>query len=635
MQTGRVKLDNQITSEFITEISHRLAENKRVRRTLPGGGRLHIDRNLPFLCIYRRPASANDNGTDQLITGEASYLVSSSAARYRKGLSSLVNAIVETLSRTAGAFLIIELWSDGTPVSILDPDNERTAPSFRIRVPRDRIPVKTIESIESSLRRTVVSKNRAKVDLVYTSKPWPEGLPGLLTLRDVSRYNCYLVGIEITPIYRDPETLQIFPYVLSRIQRYFSTAVKKGAFEFSQKQTTIRLPSYKALGRRAMVKAVWEVDQKLAEISNQFDFLLHITPVNIEQSLQKFKAGRFEKKPVFYYRPVSFDPSVLKRDLYAIPFDRIEDPTIANLFLQKMVELEMKISMIRDRNTRNFFYGSMQLFGEIDEETSGTAKGILEKVSPHSREAAGSIAVAADFFAQRARQEIERYRKIYPEIRSTVSVRDDIIGLMVSHGNLLIGSKVRIPDSRVEALIQHEVGTHVLTYVNGSNQPFQQLYCGLAGCDEMQEGLAVLSEYLVGGLSAPRFRLLAGRVIAAEMLIGGASFIETFRVLYRQYGFPQRTAYIITSRMYRSGGFTKDAVYLRGLIKLLAYVRNGGILETLYVGKISGEDIPIIHELQLRKVLRPLLLYPHYLNDESAMQRLSDLRKGKKIFNLV
>ena len=84
---------------------------------------------------------------------------------------------------------------------------------------------------------------------------------------------------------------------------------------------------------------------------------------------------------------------------------------------------------------------------------------------------------------------------------------------MVSNGNLFIGKRVKIPESRAEALIQHEVGTHVLTYINGKNQPFQQLYCGLSGCDELQEGLAVLSEYLVGGLSPPRLRLLAGRVI--------------------------------------------------------------------------------------------------------------------------
>ena len=81
---------------------------------------------------------------------------------------------------------------------------------------------------------------------------------------------------------------------------------------------------------------------------------------------------------------------------------------------------------------------------------------------------------------------------------------------MVSNGNLLIGRKAKIPASRVDALVQHEVGTHLLTYFNGRAQPFQMLYTGLAGYEEMQEGIAVLSEYLVDGLSVPRLRLLAG-----------------------------------------------------------------------------------------------------------------------------
>ena len=184
-------------------------------------------------------------------------------------------------------------------------------------------------------------------------------------------------------------------------------------------------------------------------------------------------------------------------------------------------------------------------------------------------------------------------------------------------------------------MIQHEVGTHVLTYLNGRNQPFQQLYSGLAGSEELQEGLAVLSEYLVGGLSPPRFRLLAGRVIAARMLIQGASFIDTYRELHFRLGFSQRTAYIISSRIYRSGGFTKDAIYLRGVVNLLKYLRNGGDLHPLLIGKISIEDVPLIKELQFRKVLKPSLLKPRYLDYQITMAKLADLKKGSLIFNLI
>ena len=71
-------------------------------------------------------------------------------------------------------------------------------------------------------------------------------------------------------------------------------------------------------------------------------------------------------------------------------------------------------------------------------------------------------------------------------------------------------------------------------------------------------------------------------------MLNGASFIETFRALNHNYDFSQRTAYTIAMRLYRGGGLTKDAVYLRGLLQILRYLREGGELEPLFVGKVAS-----------------------------------------------
>ena len=277
----------------------------------------------------------------------------------------------------------------------------------------------------------------------------------------------------------------------------------------------------------------------------------------------------------------------------------------------------------------------MQLYGETTDETVDIAEQILLQIPPKSHEIGRVKRINAATFASMARKEIEFYKKTGPDIQSKVFIRDDITGLMVSNGNLFIGKRVRIPESRAEALVQHEVGTHVLTYINGKDQPFQQLYCGFAGCDELQEGLAVLSEYLVGGLSPPRLRLLAGRVVTTRMLIDGAEFIDAFRALHFTHGFSLRMAYIIASRIYRSGGFTKDAVYLRGLVNLIRYLREGGDLSPLFVGKISIDHVAFINELHYRKVLKASLLKPRYFDATQCIARLNDLRDGKKILNLL
>jgi uncharacterized protein (TIGR02421 family) len=206
---------------------------------------------------------------------------------------------------------------------------------------------------------------------------------------------------------------------------------------------------------------------------------------------------------------------------------------------------------------------------------------------------------------------------------------------MVSRGNLLVSDQSQIPSSRVEALIQHEVGTHVLTYHNGRAQKMRHLYTGFAGYDALQEGLAVLAEHLVGGLSRPRLRLLAARVVAARLMVDGASFVETFRALDRGYGFARRTAFVITMRTYRSGGLTKDVVYLRGLLQILDYLARGGDLEPLFVGKIATQHLPVIRELRWRGVLTEPPLLPRYLSSADALDRLGKLRRGASVLQLI
>ncbi len=326
----------------------------------------------------------------------------------------------------------------------------------------------------------------------------------------------------------------------------------------------------------------------------------------------------------------------MKRRLYEVPIERVEDPTLAQLFWEKQMELDRQLTMLSDRNTRRFLYGGLQLYGSLEDKLVSTARNLLDRLPSRTREDWREGHLDAAAFAERAREELRYYHGMSPTFTATAQVREDMYaGLMVSRGQLLIGRNARIPSRRVKALLSHEVGTHLLTYYNGRAQPFRQLYVGLAGYDELQEGLAVLAEYLVGGLSRARLRLLAARVVAAHSIVEGASFIEVFRLLDRTYEFDQKTAFTITMRIFRGGGLIKDAVYLRGLLRILDYVKNRGELDPLYVGKIAAHHLPVIKELQWRKVLRPLPLRPRFLDREDSLQRLNELRNGYSLMEMA
>ena len=308
---------------------------------------------------------------------------------------------------------------------------------------------------------------------------------------------------------------------------------------------------------------------------------------------------------------------------------------MAYLLRDKREELDRQISMLAARGTPDFLLCGMRLYGPVEPALLNAARDIVASVPRDAERGGDARRVDAAAFAERARHEIERYRRDHADVTSTVSILDDMVGLMVSRGHLLVGHALALRADRVEPLIHHEVGTHVLTYCNGAAQPLRQLRLGLADYDELQEGLAVLAEYLVDGLSRARLRLLAARVLAVHSMVEGASFVETFRLLRKDHGFGPGAAFSTTTRVHQSGGFSRDMIYLRGLLHLMAFLADGGALEPLYVGKIALKHVPVLDELRDRQVLREPPLRPAFLDLAGAAERLDAVRHGLPVARLV
>ncbi len=651
---------DQITDAFIDEVAARLAGNRQIRRTLPAGGRLHIDRKLPFLCLYRVPPDRADSGTAQLVSSEAAFLIAPGESRFRSRVAKLVRRIVAQMAEEFGAFLLVEVWSgaDDAPVRFLpdaaptipirmDAPQPATAsplihgvptkwkPAFAIGTRGPETPHGTINALVKALGSIQVHRQRAEVEVRNTSYGRPPGMPPLLGPKDAARSGCRMLGVEVRPIYREADAGEVFAPTLRILRRGFSRALKQAFFTFARSYTRAKPQHHLALGRRAMIQAVWEVDRQLAAIADSFDFLVQVTPGNAEAAWRGFRRDLFQGPPQFVYRPLSFDPALLKRRLYNVPIERTEDPSLADLFYQRQDELDRQITMLADVGTPRFVLGSLQVYGGVPSSLLMLAHQLLSTLPPHGRDDGAGKQVGAHAFAELAAAEIAEYQRKYPAFRAKVSVREDLYpGLLVSRDTLWVGQQIRVPAKRVDALLQHEIGTHLLTYFNAQAQRFAQLRCGLAGYESLQEGLAVLAEYLVEGLSRSRMRLLAARVVAAHQMVEGAPFVDTFRMLCRTYGFAQRLAYTIAMRVYRGGGLTKDVVYLRGLVEVLDYLRGGGELEPLLVGKISVEHVPLVRELQHREVLRPAPLRPRYLDRPAVKQRLARLRQGLTVADL-
>ncbi|MDX1385953.1 MAG: DUF1704 domain-containing protein [bacterium] len=634
MTKTKVSPKHYISEKFIKDVIRRLNRNEQIRRSLPEKGRINIDRQLPFLVLYRQPYDRWDAGTSTLVVGEASYIIVSSHAHLQKGFKDLIYKIISNLTQEFGSYIIIEVWSSAETKRKRPNRQFNPAAEFKIHSKKKELYSKTLETFEKSLKSIRIFRKKAKVYLVE-GEEHPPYLDPILSAKEARLLNCHLFGLEVKPIYRDNFWREEFPLVLQALHRSLSKVFKRTFFAFSRSETLTHPPSYRSLGKRSLVKAVWETDGRLAKISDSFDLLTLINPINLQQVKAEFKKSHFKKVQQFVYPRIPVDPYKLKENLYSIPIDKIEDPFVAEIFQEKRRELDLQLTLLLERGSKRFLYGSMELMGVVDDSTYDVARQILKRYSKRTKETTKGQHIETDEFSALAKKEISKYRRRFKGFKGTVEIREDVTSLMVSNGVLFIGKKLKIPKPRAQALLHHEVGTHMVTYYNALSQPFRLLHSGLAGYDSLQEGLGVLAEYLSGGLTRGRLRLLAGRVVATQALVQGAEFSEVCKMLMNKHNFGYDVAFTISLRIFRGGGLTKDALYLKGLMDLLAYVGKGGRLKPLFLGKFALKHMEFIEELLLRKVLHDPPLKPYYLKQTQSKELLEKIRGGATVLNLI
>jgi hypothetical protein len=78
----------------------------------------------------------------------------------------------------------------------------------------------------------------------------------------------------------------------------------------------------------------------------------------------------------------------------------------------------------------------------------------------------------------------------------------------------------------------------------------------------------------------------------------------------------------------------RDAIYLRGITRILEALAEGGNLDVLFVGKLALDHIPLIQDLLDRQVLQPAWVRPRWLDVPGARERLDRLRVGASVMDL-
>ncbi len=152
-------------------------------------------------------------------------------------------------------------------------------------------------------------------------------------------------------------------------------------------------------------------------------------------------------------------------------------------------------------------------------------------------------------------------------------------------------------------LLAHEAFVHTLTGLNGRMQPhLRSLARASPRVTASQEGLAVFAELMSGSIDIARMKRISLRILAIDMAMRGADFIEVFR-FFLESGQSETDSFSSTQRVFRGapltggGAFTKDSVYLHGLLSVHTFFRwalkeqRMSQCRNLFAGKLALQDV--------------------------------------------
>ena len=368
----------------------------------------------------------------------------------------------------------------------------------------------------------------------------------------------------------------------------------------------------------------------LYDASKKISILNHISwPLSIRNDFFLHKAQRMPK--------VSYPKFDGNESMALIVQSRnlLGDTAIDDWLRKKADTLETTIQMLSHTGTAEFFKYSATLYGTptsylLDEESTSLDlakqfKIVMDSFSQVDLGAPPNASVLAETVVEEMKIAMT---KLFGQAAPPVYLVNDLSANALAGANRVrIRKGACFTDKDLSQLIHHEAYVHVATSLNGLAQPILKILAiSSPASTKTQEGLAVFAELITGSMDIDRMRRLSDRVIAIQMAIEGADFMEVFKFYTDQTHNPEQ-AFENTRRVFRGGvltggsPFTKDVVYLDGLLRvnnfLKALVANGraDCLRLLFCGKLDIEDIPMLGWLTSCGICNPAIYLPPWASD--------------------
>ena len=246
-----------------------------------------------------------------------------------------------------------------------------------------------------------------------------------------------------------------------------------------------------------------------------------------------FRSGS-EKLPNLTYP--SFDPSPIRHRL-SKAMDLMGDTPFDQWFKTKLQDIEAGINLISQCGKKEFFNFSSKIYGlpkgklrdgkTTPLDLANRFSSVMEHYKNSSRIIDHDLMTANEVGEMMKKKIKDIFGNESPEIL----VVDNISAkATASSKRIRLRKGASFTEKDVDQLIHHEALVHVATSLNGRAQDkIKLLGANYGAVTKTQEGLAVFSEFITGCIDIDRMNRISDRVVAIQMAIDGASFIDVYR----------------------------------------------------------------------------------------------------------
>lgn len=322
---------------------------------------------------------------------------------------------------------------------------------------------------------------------------------------------------------------------------------------------------------KVKLQTLVQADATLSEFSQKLRLVSAVRPLNEPEQKQGFLQGRI-REPRFVYAP----PAPLNcAEIRNLRLPETYWGSQLALVRRRLLRLN---SIFQDPGPLDVRDYSREVYGAPSERLRTAARTLLGKIEFRPQET-----VTWEFTSRVLQGALDHYGLRGWTVRPAPG---DFTAARAVEKTVYLTPVGALYQGTAERLAVHEVGIHAVRAHNGARQDLSHFGIGWPDYESTEEGLAVYSELLTGTISEQALLNYSARVVAVSELDRGRSFRDCYESL-RDLELSPNQAWEATLRAYRGNGFFKDHLYLQGLFEVFQYVRSGGDLTTLMVGKVG------------------------------------------------